>query len=77
MRTKSCALLVGAVLGAVSGTLAYSFLKQKRSGPFKEVNQIRSKYAEQTVNETQIEADKMLSEGGLAAVAYENQKQEI
>lgn len=66
-------IIAGAV-GAVAGVLAcavYVVKKQQPPTPFDEVNDIRTRYADKEISETELEENNMISEGGVSSLQYE------
>ena len=67
-------IIAGAV-GAVAGVLACAVVdvikKQQPPTPFDEVNDIRTRYADKEISETELEENNMISEGGVSSLQYE------
>ncbi|MBC1543450.1 hypothetical protein HCB33_03740 [Listeria sp. FSL L7-0233] len=67
-------IIAGAVAG-VAGVLAcaaiYVVKKQMPPTPFDEVNDIRTRYEDKEILETELEENNMISEGGVSSIQYE------
>ncbi|WP_255313176.1 hypothetical protein [Listeria fleischmannii] len=74
LKKKSTLALIGAISGAAAGVLSYVIYRQRTNDPFDSVNDIRKKYEEE--DETEIEAENMVSEGAMSSVNYANKWQE-
>ncbi|ENH4760915.1 hypothetical protein ABV648_000272 [Listeria monocytogenes] len=62
---------VGAVAGVLACAVVYVVKKQQPPTPFDEVNDIRTRYADKEISETELEENKMISEGGVSSLQYE------
>ncbi|EAV9865987.1 hypothetical protein FFC00_13165 [Listeria monocytogenes] len=62
---------VGAVAGVIACAAIYVVKKQQPPTPFDEVNDIRTRYADKEISETELEKNNMISEGGVSSIQYE------
>ncbi|EAE5920912.1 hypothetical protein LMIV_0694 [Listeria monocytogenes FSL J1-208] len=62
---------VGAVAGVITCAAIYVVKKQQPPTPFDEVNDIRTRYEDKEISETELEENNMISEGGVSSIQYE------
>ncbi|MBC6297319.1 hypothetical protein HCJ45_09380 [Listeria sp. FSL L7-1517] len=64
-------IIAGTIAGVVACVAVYVVKKQHPPTPFDEVNDIRSRYEEADISETELEEANMVSEGGVSSIQYE------
>ncbi|EAD1385701.1 hypothetical protein RI53_11335 [Listeria monocytogenes] len=62
---------VGAVAGVIACAAIYVVKKRQPPTPFDEVNDIRTRYEDKEISETELEENNMISEGGVSSIQYE------